>query len=116
MATHLHIGIMKRMASDVFKILHNLSPSYIQDLVKEKVSLYEFRNKKQVVIPQVNSKRYGMKSFRFEAAQVWVSLPSEVRMAENYKQFRRLLQAWDRMNCWFISLDLSVDREDSLTS
>ena len=97
--TPLHIGRMKLMASEVFKILHNLSPSYIQDLVKEKVSLYDFRNKKQVEIPRVNSKRYGMKSFRFEAAQVWNSLANEVRLAENYKQFRRLLQAWDGMNC-----------------
>ena len=46
-AVHLHIGRMKLIASEVFKILHNLSPSYIQDLVKEKVSHYDFRNKKQ---------------------------------------------------------------------
>ena len=98
-ATPLHIGRMKLMASEVFKILHNLSPSYIQDLVKEKVSLYDFRNKKQVEIPRVNSKRYGMKSFRFEAAQVWNSLPNEVRLAENFKQFRRQLQAWDGVDC-----------------
>ena len=64
-AVPLHIGRMKLMASEVFKILHNLSPSYIQDLVKEKVSHYDFGNKKQAKIPQVNSKRYGMKSFRF---------------------------------------------------
>ena len=100
-ATPLHIGRMKLMALDqeVFKFLHNLSPSYIQDLVKEKVSLYYFRNKKQAEIPQVNSKGYGMKSFWFEAAQVWNSLPNEVRLAENYKQFRRLLQTWDGVNC-----------------
>ena len=108
-ATPLHIGRMKLMASEVFKILNKLSPSYIQDLVKEKVSHYNFRNKKQVEIPQVNSKRYGMKSFRFEAAQVWNSLPNEFRMAENHQQFRRLLRTWDGMNykctscsCWLL--------------
>ena len=98
-AVPLHIGRMKLMASEVFKILHNLSPSYIQYLVKEKVSHYDFRNKKHAEIPQVNSKRYGMKSFRFEAAHVWNSLPNEIRLAENYKQFKRLLQAWDGVNC-----------------
>ena len=97
-ATPLHIGRMNLMASEVFIILHNLSPSYIQYLVKEKVSLYDFRNKKQVEIPRVNSKRYGMNSFRFEAAQAWNNLPNEVRLAENYKQFKRLLQAWDGVN------------------
>ena len=57
------------MASEAFKILNKLSPSYIQDLVNEKVSHYNFRNKKQVEIPQVNSKRSDMMSFRFEAAR-----------------------------------------------
>ena len=100
-AVPLHIGRMKLVASEVFKLLHNLSPSYIQDLVKEKVSHYDFRNKnfKHAEIPQVNSKRYGMKSFWFEKAQVWNSLPNEIRLAENYKQFKRLLQAWDGVNC-----------------
>ena len=43
-----------------------------------------------------------MKSFRFEAAQVWNSLPNEVRLAENYKQFRRLLKTWDGVNFKFL--------------
>ena len=33
--TTLHIGTMTLMTSEVFKILHNLSPLYKQDLVKE---------------------------------------------------------------------------------
>ena len=87
------------MATEVFKIRNTISPTYIQDLVKEKISNYNFRNKKQVEIPKVNSKRYGMKSFRFEAAQVWNSLPNEMRLAENFNQFKRLLRTWDCMDC-----------------
>ena len=41
-----------------------------------------------------------MKSFRFEVAQVWNSLSNEFRMAENYQQFRKLLQTWDGMRVW----------------
>ena len=63
----------------------------------------------------MNSKKYGMKPFRFEAAQVWNSLPNEIKLAENYKQFKRLLQAWDGVNCryhalvnlWFFGLFLT---------
>ena len=93
--------------SEVFKILHKLPPSYLQDLLKENVSLYDFRNKRQVEIPQVNPKIYGMKSFRFEAAQAWNSLPNEVRLAENYKQFRKLNIAdlgWGELQVYFMLL------------
>ena len=51
--------------------------------------------KKQVDVPKVNTKRYRMKVFRVEAAQVWNSLPNELRLAENYAQFRRLLHSLD---------------------
>ena len=79
-----------------------MSPTYIQDLVKEKVSLNDFRNKKQVEIPQVSSKRYGMKSLPFEEAHVWNSVPNKVRLAENYKRFRILLQTLDGVNFIFV--------------
>ena len=36
--TFLHINRMKIMAQEVFKILHNISPVYLQDLVNFKVS------------------------------------------------------------------------------
>ena len=70
------VPVYKQEYIDIdIKILHNLSPPYIQDLVKEKVLHYDFRNKKQVEIPQVNSKRYMyvMKSFRFETAYPSIS-------------------------------------------
>ena len=66
------------MAGEVFKILNKISPVYMQDLVIEKITNYDFRFKKQVTVPQVRSTKYGMKSFRYEATQVWNSLPDEI--------------------------------------
>ena len=50
--TFLHINRMKIMAQEVFKILHNLSPVNLQDLVNFKVSNYNFRKENQA---EVNS-------------------------------------------------------------
>ena len=35
---------MKIMASEVFKIVNNISPDHIHDLIKQKSSHYDFRN------------------------------------------------------------------------
>ena len=45
--------------------------------------------------PQVNTTRYGIKSFLYEATRIWNSLPNDIRQADSYKSFRRLLQTWD---------------------
>ena len=49
----LYFERMKLIVSEVFEIPHKISPSYTPGLVNEKVSYYNFRNKKQVEIPQV---------------------------------------------------------------
>ena len=95
----LHIRRLKQMACEVFKIVNNMSPSYISDLVKIKTSVYDFRDQKKADIPRVNSTKYGLRSFRSEAARVWNSLPNEVRLAESYPQFRRLIRAWEGPGC-----------------
>lgn len=95
----LHVGRMKQMASEVFKIVNDMSPEYIKDLITIKNASYNFRNENQATVPQVRSTRYGLRSFRYEAARIWNSLPNELRKAESYPQFRRLLHAWDGVIC-----------------
>ena len=55
----LHIKRMKFMACEVFKIVSDLSPKYLQDLINIKVSNYNFRNEQQATLPQVKSTSYG---------------------------------------------------------
>ena len=52
------------MACKVYKIVNDLSPQYISDLVNIKVPPYDFRGEKKADIPRENSTRYGLRSFR----------------------------------------------------
>lgn len=95
----LHIGRIKVIATEVFKILNNISPSYVQDLVSLKISNYHFRKENLLTVPRVRSTRYGQRSFRFEAARIWNSLPNDIRVADSYPLFRRLLHSWSGNIC-----------------
>ena len=68
--TPLHIKRMKLMAGEVYKIVNNISPQYVSDLINIKISQYHFRNELQADLPQVNTTCYGLKSFRYEAALI----------------------------------------------
>ena len=98
-AEFLHVGRLKLMAGEVFKILHKLSPEYLQDLINYKISNYHLRNENQAFLPKVNTTKYGLRSFRYEAARVWNCLPNEMRAAESYPKFRRMLRAWTGPVC-----------------
>ena len=43
------------MASEVFRIVNDLSPQYKSDLINIKVSQYDFRNELQADLPQVTN-------------------------------------------------------------
>lgn len=95
----LHIRRLKLMACEVYKLVNNLSPTYINDLVNIKNPSYNFRSERKAEIPRVNSTRYGLRSFRSEAPRIWNSLPNDLRVAESYPQFRRLIRRWDGFGC-----------------
>ena len=87
------------MATEVFKIVNGMPPEYIKDLMTIQNSSYNLRRENQGSIPQVKSTRYGLRSFRYEAARIWNCLPNDLRKAESFPQFRRLLHAWGCIIC-----------------
>ena len=87
------------MASEVYKIVNDIASDYIKDLINIKKSTYNFRRENQASLPAVKSTMYGLRSFRNEAAQIWNCLPNDLRLAESFPQFKRLLHAWDGDIC-----------------
>ena len=77
----LHINRLRCIAAETYKCINNLSPQYIRDLVQLKSSAYSFRYENTVKVPTVRTVAYGQRSFRFESARVWNSLPNELRKA-----------------------------------
>ena len=66
----LQITRIHKTAIETFEILNNLSPSYILDLVKYKITNYPFRYQNLAEFPRVYTESYGRKSFGYEAAHI----------------------------------------------
>ena len=95
----LHISRLRCIAAEAYKCIYNLSPEYIRDLVELKQSVYNFRYENTARVPTVKTTAYGKRSFRFEAARVWNSLPNEMRTANSFSDFRRLVRTWTGPRC-----------------
>ena len=95
----LHIGRLRTIALETYKCINNSAPKYIRDLVNLKQSSYSFRYENTLQIPTIRTVAYGQKSFRFEAARVWNSLPNELRKVSAFKDFERLIRTWTGPKC-----------------
>ena len=95
----LHLGRLRTLALETYKCINSSAPKYIRDLVNLKQSSYSFRYENTLQIPTVRTVAYGQKSFHFEAARVWNSLPNELRKVSAFKDFERLIRTWTGPKC-----------------
>ena len=58
---------MRTIALESFKILNNLSPDYLNNLLTFKNHSYNFRYQRTVEVPQVRTVKHGSRSFRSTA-------------------------------------------------
>ena len=95
----LRIRRVRSMAIQMFQIINNQSPVYLNDFVELKNSKYNFRYKNLVDIPRVRTSTYGIKSFRYTAAKLWNDLPDHFRTETSFSHFKSLMSSWNGKAC-----------------
>ena len=78
----LHVSRIRLIATESFKILHKMTPVYLEDLLSYKNSAYSVRYDNLVDVPRVRTTKYDKSTFRYEAAGMWNSLPNELRKVQ----------------------------------
>ena len=95
----LEIRRLRTMAIECFKIIHDLSPPCLSNLVSRRESTYSFRYTNILDIPRVRTVTYGKKSFKCAAPLLWNDLPEHFRAQTNFLQFKSLISSWNGKVC-----------------
>ena len=95
----LHIRRMRTMAIETFKILNNLAPPVLTNILQKRENRYNFRYSNILQIPSVRTSKFGKNSFRYAAPVLWNSLPEEFRKSSNFNQFRQMILSWNGKEC-----------------
>jgi len=95
----LFVKRQRNMALETFKILNDLAPPVLKDLVVKKETRYNFRYSNILHVPSINTTTYGKRSFRYAAPVLWNSLPEHVRSITNFSHFKNQILNWDGGDC-----------------
>ena len=81
---------LAKIVTTVYKVVNRQGVSEsLCDLVELRESNYNLRGDKILTLPKVNTTKYGLKSLRYEGANLWNKLPNEYRKADSYKLFKK---------------------------
>ena len=87
---------LAKILTTVYKVVNRQGVSEsLCDLVELRESNYNLRGDKILTLPKVNTSKYGLKSLRYEGANLWNKLPSEYRKADSYKLFKKQISDTD---------------------
>ena len=96
----LYLKRVRIIAQETYKAINNLSPKYTKELIQFRQTRYPTRNPNlDVYIPKVNQVKFGYRSYTYEAPTLWNSLPGDIRTAENFPTFKKLMQTWNGPSC-----------------
>ena len=85
---------MRTIALESFKILNNLSPAYLNELLTFKNHSYNFRYQRTVEDPQVRTVKHSSRSFPSTTAKIWSSLPQHLRDISSFGVFKNQINVW----------------------
>jgi hypothetical protein len=88
------------MALETYRIIFKTSPVFIHDIVNIKQNSYNFRYNNTADIPRPRPTRYVKKSFSYEAARLWYSLPDQARNLSTFGTFKNFISTW----CFFLKI------------
>ena len=84
---------LAKILSTVFRAIGNGNvPSSISELLTVRISNYNLRGDSILKLPKVNSTKYGIKSWRYQAARLWNAIPNNLRNIDTYRSFKRGLK------------------------
>jgi hypothetical protein len=86
----LEVRWKRQLATEVYKAINGLTPTYISDLFVQKSVSYNLRSV-SLAQPRFNTMTHGYHSLRQEGTRLWESLPNSCRSAADLKTFKTLV-------------------------
>ena len=78
----------------VYKIINNLCPKYLEELILMKNVDFDLRGVYKLCVLQFHSVMYGKSCFRYDASFYWNTLPNNVKESLCFKNFKKSLLEW----------------------
>ena len=99
---YMHVSRLRSLYIEVYKTMKDLIPSFMKDLFEFKSSTNSTRSQRNpydLLHYRPNQVTYGSNCLRALAPKVWNSLPNDIKSADNFAAFKRLIKEWEGIKC-----------------
>ena len=90
----IHTKNLQTLMIERSKTQNNVSPSFMNEIFRERVNMYNLRNNNELVLPRIKTVNFGSESIRYRGLQLWFSLPQDIRNTKSLSLFKSKIKKW----------------------
>ena len=95
----IHHRNLHVLATELYKVHHELAPELMNDVFKKRNVTYDFRKYSTSETRNIKSVYCGSETICFLSPKIWEHLPSNIKDSENLNIFKSNIKYWKPENC-----------------
>ena len=95
----IHERNLQRLAIEMYKVKHNLSPLPVRELFQARSDTHNLRSKRCWEVPRVQTVNYGTETLRYRGIKTWDIIPEDIKKSESLAIFKRKIKEWKPQGC-----------------
>ena len=95
----IHHRNLQKLATEMFKIKNNLSPTLMNDIFPQYDPVYNLRNNRCWINPYVRTVYYGTETISYRGLKIWEILPLSLRNINSLEKFKVEIKKWEPKGC-----------------
>ena len=85
----IHTKHLQALLTEIYKFLNKLNPSFMWNLFELKRTKYNLKSLNCLKLPEVKTRKFGIKSVIFRGSLLWNSIPNEIKSSTSLIEFKR---------------------------
>ena len=93
----IHHRNLQKLATEMYKVINKLSPSFMHTIFPQTTNPYGLRNKNNFKTSNIHSVYYGSEILEFRGPETWSLVPDDIKSSKLYLNFSLKLSARDQL-------------------
>ena len=95
----VHERNLQKLATEMYKVINNISPSFMKFIFPETSNPYNLRNKNPFETSNIHSVYYGQETLYFRGPKTWALVPAEIKQSKSISEFKNKIKKWKPIGC-----------------
>ena len=95
----IHERNLQKLATEMYKMKNNLSPSFLSDIFLQSQNPYELRNKNICKTENIHTVFYGSETVSFRGPKTWALILDNIKNSNNLNDFKAKIKSWKPEAC-----------------